>query len=536
MPGASDLISNVYLKIGGVTPSEEMMSDVLNVEVDDSLRLPDMFLIRLRDSRLQWAKSQTVDLGKSVDISVKTQQGVAKLMEGEVTAIELEASHPLPTLLIRGYDLSHRLHRDRKTRTYLGETDSGIAQKIARDAGFGAQVDLTSTNYDHIVQRNQTDWEFLWERASRIGYRVYVEGKTLYFRRAPTPGQVPRLEWGVELKDFRASLATAEQVGEVNVRGWDPVKKQAILGRATRPRVDVSIGEQRLGGQATQQAFGQQPKMVVVDRPVSSQSEADAVAQGVLDDIGSAFIQAEGVCAGSPAVAAGATVELSGLGQRFSGRYMITHSLHRYTTNGYATDFTISGLRASTMVELLSPPRSGPDHCVYVAIVTNNKDPLNLGRVKVKYPWLSDTDESHWARLCLPGAGKDRGVVWVPDVGDEVLVDFEHGDINKPYVLGGLWSQPAAFPVKNINKIVDGQGKVMYHSVSVGKFHLMISEEPGNEWIGIMDDQSQQQVYIDRTKNKIELVSPGDVKISGANVQIEASSTVTVKGSQVRIN
>ncbi|MDO8673632.1 MAG: VgrG-related protein, partial [Dehalococcoidia bacterium] len=520
MPGAVDLISHVYLKIGAARLTEEMMSDVLNIEVDDSLRLPDMFSIRLRDSNLKWVKSSFFELGKKVEISVKTQQGVTKLMDGEITAVDLEARHPMPTLLIRGYDQSHRLNRDRKTRTYISETDSGIAEKIARDNGLGVQAEATGgPPYQHIVQRNQTDWEFLWERARRIGYRVYIEDRTLYFRQKPNESRVPKLEWGIDLQDFRASLSTAEQVTEIQVRGWDPVRKQSILGRATRARVDLDIGERRQGGQATQQAFSQQPKLIVVDQPVSSQAEADALAQGMLDDVGNAFLQADGVCAGNPAVAAGAKVELAGLGQRFSGRYLITHSLHRYSLQGYSTHFTVSGHRAATLTELLRPPDNGGSHSVVVAIVTNNKDPQNLGRVKLKYPWLSDKDESDWARLALPGAGKDRGVSWVPDIGDEVLVAFGHGDINIPYVLGGLWSRPAGFPVQNIDSIVDGQGKVMHHSISVGDFHIEISEEPGNEWIGIRDDNSRQQIRIDRSQNKIELTTQGDVKIAGNNIQ-----------------
>ena len=62
---------------------------------------------------------------------------------------------------------------------------------------------------------------------------------------------------------------------------------------------------------------------------------------------------------------------------------------------------------------------------VHVALVTNNKDPENQGRVKVRFPWLDDTAESHWCRLSARYAGKDRGMYFVPEVGDEVLVVFE---------------------------------------------------------------------------------------------------------------
>ena len=77
---------------------------------------------------------------------------------------------------------------------------------------------------------------------------------------------------------------------------------------------------------------------------------------------------------------------------------------------------------------------------VVVGVVTNNQDPDGLGRVKVKFPWLSDADESSWARIAAPMAGKERGLYFLPEVDDEVLVIFEHGDLRFPFVPGALWN------------------------------------------------------------------------------------------------
>ncbi len=73
-----------------------------------------------------------------------------------------------------------------------------------------------------------------------------------------------------------------------------------------------------------------------------------------------------------------------------------------------------------------------------IGVVTAVDDPESLGRVKVKFPWLADDYESWWARVAQLGAGPDRGAVWLPEVNDEVLVAFEHGDTRRPYVVGGL--------------------------------------------------------------------------------------------------
>jgi len=86
---------------------------------------------------------------------------------------------------------------------------------------------------------------------------------------------------------------------------------------------------------------------------------------------------------------------------------------------------------------------------VAMAIVTNNKDPDGLGRVKVKLPWLDDGFESDWARVVTAMAGAGRGLYWLPEVNDEVLVAFEHGRLDSLYVLGGLWNGKDKPPENN---------------------------------------------------------------------------------------
>ena len=142
MPQTQELISQMYLKIGGTNASKEIMDSLISIEVDDSLLLPDMFSIRLRDPSFRWSGSQDFGLGKAIEISARGNGGTTKLLSGEITAIEPEFSQAAgPTVLVRGYDQSHRLHRAKETKTYVQETDSDIAKKIARECGLKAQVD-----------------------------------------------------------------------------------------------------------------------------------------------------------------------------------------------------------------------------------------------------------------------------------------------------------------------------------------------------------------------------------------------------------
>ncbi|RMD99109.1 MAG: hypothetical protein D6814_06180 [Calditrichaeota bacterium] len=102
---------------------------------------------------------------------------------------------------------------------------------------------------------------------------------------------------------------------------------------------------------------------------------------------------------------------------------------------------------------------------VAVAIVTGIGEEEKLGQVQVQFPWLSDEDESLWARILTPLAGYGRGFYHLPDIGDEVLVAFEFGDINRPIVLGALWNRSQVPPETEDGKLtIQNTGKIVIES------------------------------------------------------------------------
>lgn len=505
MPQANELMRHMYLKIGGKNASEEVYRSIISIEVDDSLHLPDMFSIHLRDPNFKLTDSDTFELGKLVEIAARGDTGTTKLLSGEVTAVEPQFS-PIaaPTVVVRGYDQSHRLHRAKQTKTFVQETDGDIAKKVARGCGLKADVDSTREVHEYVCQDNQTDMEFLQDRAKRIGYRLYVEGDTLYFKQAPgADPQVPVLEWGKNLHEFQARETTAQQVTEVIVRSWDPKTKKEIIGRATTPKGTPETGEQRSGGQAVKKAFNIDSKEIVINRPMPTQAAADAQAQSLCDEMGNAFIQVEGSCAGNPAVQAGARVEIKGVAKRFCGKYRVTHAVHRYDKGGYSTHFEISS-RANTLGQLLTT-KSGSWHSVAIGIVTNNNDPDKMGRVKVRFPALPGNEESNWARVVAPAAGDHRGIMFMPEVNDEVVVAFEHDDTNRPFVLGALWNGKDK-PPEDISKVVNSTGKVDKRIIRSRSGHVItLDDTDGGGKISIVDNTGKNSIEIDSQKNSLTI-------------------------------
>jgi len=545
-------ISIPSIKIGGADVSQEFMGNLRELVVENSLSLPSMFTLEISDPVFKWTDDSLVDFGKEVEIGIKPGGGTQSviLIKGEITAIEPHFSAEGNSyLVVRGYDKSHRLHRGKKTRSFLKVADSDIVSKIAGEAGVSPSVDSTGVIHDFVLQNNQTNMEFLMSRAERIGYQVYSAEGTLYFKKGNANlGSGPELTFAEDLLSFEPRYTTSGQTNKMKVTGWDPKQKKAITSEKTPDASLNQGGLGKTGGAAAQAAFSA-AEAIVADRPVFTVDEAAAIATGLSQDISREFVEAEGICSGNPKVKAGYTVTLKKLGTRFSGKYLVTSVTHIYNPQGYETHFTISGRQPNTLSHLLG---SGNGHGrgliqgVVPAIVTNLKDPDDLGRVKVKYPWLSDQIESDWVRLASPMAGADRGLFYLPEVNDEVLVAFEHGDPHHPYIVGALWSSTEKSPKKN-SEAVGSDGKVNQRVLKTRAGHLILfddkqgeeqvaitsksghtfilNDKSGSESITIKDKTGNNSMAIDSTKNSMAIAVNGDFTV-------EAKGKVTIKSTQ----
>jgi uncharacterized protein involved in type VI secretion and phage assembly len=194
---------------------------------------------------------------------------------------------------------------------------------------------------------------------------------------------------------------------------------------------------------------------------------------------------------------------------------------------------------------------------IVIGLVTNNKDPENLGRVRVKFPWFSEADESQWARVATLMAGKDRGSLFLPEVDDEVLVAFEHGDLRRPYVIGALWNGVDTPPKEFVN---DGKNNLRLIKSRSG--HLIkLDDTEGSEKIQVIDKTGKNSILIDAKDNTITITSDKDIVLkasqgkiilqskeielkssaatkieAGGEMTVKASAAMTVKGATVNIN
>lgn len=198
---------------------------------------------------------------------------------------------------------------------------------------------------------------------------------------------------------------------------------------------------------------------------------------------------------------------------------------------------------------------AGKIYGVVAAIVTNNKDPDKLGKLKVKIPLLADDDknnETDWVRMTTFMAGGERGVFFLPEKDDEVLVAFENGDINKPYVIGALWNFITKPPENNsdgqnnIRKIKSRSGhefifddtnkkeKIEIHTKAGHK--IVLDDSVGREKIEITDKSGNNQIFINSAQNSITIIADNVEIAATQHLALRAGKTVTIQGSQVNIN
>jgi phage protein D len=536
------------VEVGGSALSPELERVLDHVVVDHHLHLPDMFEIRFLATDPKVLSSAGLEIGKPVKIGVVAPGGQTEsLISGEVTSLEAEYGPAGAFAVARGYDPSHRLHGGRRTDTYKNVKDSDIASTIAQKAGLQVgTIDDSGTLHDHVSQFNLSDWDFLKGRAREIGFELSVIDGKFTFRKpidssgGPASGDYNssnplQLVFGQDLLEFRPRLSAAQQVKDVKARGWDPKQKQKVVGSASASTTSASLS-------ATPSALAGKvgdPSYVVVDRPLFTQAQVDAAAKAGSEAIASTFAEADGVARGDPKLKAGTPVNIAEVIQDFAGQYTLTSTRHVFDHEGYRTHFVVSGRQERSILGLASAglsngSASAGGHPVYgmvIGQVSDNNDPDQLGRVKLKLPWLSDDYESDWARVAQLGAGPDSGAVFLPENNDEVLVAFEFGDVRRPYVIGSLWN---GVDKPKLGSGLFDNGKVKRRGFVSRKGHRFVFlDDANNAGIALLTSDGNLKIALNESKSEIHISCQGKIMLKAqGDLTIDSQGNIKLTAQQ----
>ena len=538
-------VAGIDVLVAGQALAPQWRDCLTEVKVVDSLTLPDMAMVRITDPKAENIDSHPLQLGKDLEIKASTKESKAttSIFKGQIAAVEPEFGQNGCIISIRAYDKAHKLSRQKKTRTFQQVKASDMASKVANENGLSPQITSTDTVHEFFQQSNESEWDFLWRLALMNDYEVYVADTKLVFQPAnKTAGAPVELTWQEELISFRPRMSGVQQPQTVNVRGWDPKAKAVVNGSSSSATTSSQPGVQRskvsndLGGGT----------IAVADRVTTSTGEANDIAKATLNRMADAFYEADGVAFGNPKIAAGTQVKIKGVGTQFGGTFTVTSSTHVYRgATGYQTNFQISGRSSRTILELIRPPQERDwSASLVVGVVTNNKDPDEMGRVRVKYPSLSDKEESEWARIATPSSGNQRGLLMLPQPDEEVIVGFEHGDPRRPIVVGSVFNgkdKPGTELLQEkkgdfglvSNEKIHMHSKKDFEIKSDQKMIVEITQDENHKVSGNYKHETTGNGNLKAQQYTIEAGTTMNVK--GVNVTVEASGSLTLKGATVDI-
>ena len=532
------------VKIGGSPLDSNQYTGLEEVRVEQEFRLPARCSITFTDIGFEMSTSAESLLGK--EVTVVGESG--PMFVGDITGLAVEADgHRQPRLVVVAHDRAYRLTRATTVATYLNLTYAQIAAAIAQRHGLTPATQATSATMDYVLQAD-TDMGLLDAMADRIGYDWWVDGRTLHFKKPATTAQV-EAKLGDNLESF-ALRASGLHADKVRVQGWDRGAQSPAVATTQATGGTLSTTSALVQKFKNPSAFLQtQAELVTSTLAARNDAEATAIATSLRDAAAAAAVTGSGLMTGDGDVRPGSLVLVREAGP-LNGDYRVTKTDHIYRTgSGFTTRFTAGERRPNSLVDTLAggrKPEPFRQPGLVVGTVTNITDPDKVGRVKVKFPGLDQTLESAWARVVTLGGGSGRGLVVLPEVGDEVLVGFEGGDPRQPVVFGGLFGTRTPIPDHLITngalqarRLTSRTGHVV--EVSDGetpdKAHVLLSLKEGLPKLRLGKDRvdveaaAGKPLLIKAGQGSIEINAQGEITIKGTKVTIEAVGNLAMKGA-----
>lgn len=530
-------ISNLpQVTIGGAPLPKPLAAALGECWVESGVNLPAAFHITFRESAytLMQDYASQLKIGAKVAVQAladKEGEGTP-LITGLVTAIETDYELGTATTVLRGLDYSFKMLRQRRATGYLNMTASEIVRKLAGQDGVDiGTIESTTPSYTLMTQPNVSDWQFVKYLADRTGMEADFDyqGKLRFRKPVTASGGSVQIDFGQDVLSCRAGVSASDQVSQVTSRGWNVDEKSTVIGKApatTSPDYSIGTAPGKVAG-----AFGS-ASLTETGTPYDTQADADRAAKSLAADVTSSFAEMELEVRGWPDLMPGVVIELKGSGQPFDGSYTVSATRHVFSADGrYSTMVRVSGRQVRTLYGLASgggfdTPRIPG---VVNAIVTDINDPKQQGRVKLRFPWFDDTYVTDWVRSVQFGGVKGGGVI-SPEVQDEVLVAFDRGSMDHPYVIGGLYSNAQNNPSQHDTSLTSGGSLNRRSVVSRSGNRMELLDAPAKKGVRLQSADKQQTVFLNQTGTTITISSSGTISISGGTVVNVKAPKVNVEG------
>lgn len=337
--------------VGGADLTQQLAIGVSQVEVDLALGGMGRFsftVVNTFDAEqrefLAGDGRKVLDIltfGAQVEVKVGygDRAGLTTMLAGVITEITTSfAESGSPELSVSGYDHLFPMTLGKQSRSWSQLADSDVVDRFAREYNLDADVVPTRQKHAQIEQNQESDFELMQKLATRNHFEFYVRApKTLRFGPPRDRDEgVVSLIWGEGLLSFKPEANLATQVTTVEVYGWDPQQKKAIVGKATAPETSGLDPRRTSAGERLRVAVGK-PPVLQVRQPVFTEAEAKRRATAILNDHAKNFVTGDAECLGLPDILPDRNVTLGGLGELFSKTYYVHQATHKVDTSGYRT-------------------------------------------------------------------------------------------------------------------------------------------------------------------------------------------------------
>lgn len=441
-------------------------------------------------------------------VGIVTQYALVNAVDG-LNTVRLTAASP--TVLLDGA---------RRFKSFENTKASGAVSAVLGSYQITkSSVPATSYQYDWLLQHDETDWEFVRRHLTRSGFFCFYDGEKLQMG-PPNGTAALTLTFRENLASF--SVGVGIEQPEFSSVIYTPTEEKELRPDSKQVSSSQSLsGFSKTALDASKAAFGVS-SMLPLGQAGMSPSDADKLVDGERSRAVARMLECSGT-SWDPKLRVGMTVECSGLGNS-SGSYFITSVSHQLTGDeGYTNTFQCIPVGAAYPQRPSLPERTAG---LRRAVVTDNKDPMQFGRIKVQAAWFGEV-ATDWLRVLSPYAGAEYGWYVLPEIGDEVLIGFLEGDVQHPFVIGSLYNgvdKPPANAYHDDNYIKLFQTKA-------GNL-IKIDDTSGEEEITFSTVGENNSIVMSNKDRHIQVETKGDVIIKAdGNVQVEAKQDISMKAT-----
>ncbi|QZE14373.1 type VI secretion system tip protein VgrG [Halosquirtibacter laminarini] len=525
--------------------------------------------------------------GKKVKVEVGYGNTIHSVFEGVVVKCALKVRLNGSQLIVECKDEAVKLTIGRRSVNFVDSSDAETIKKMISNVGLSADVDITTTKHEQLIQYNVTDWDFILSRAEVNGLQVIVHDGHVIVKKPETNGDVVlTIEYGKDIIDLDAEVDSQYQIKSVSAMAWNSSEQKMIEQKGTAPSLN-KVGDftkESLSKIAAPSELILQSGAELDDKELKAWADAQLLKSGMSMITGSVTFH------GNTSVLPGTLIELKKVGKHFEGKVYVTGVTHEIMCGKWITVVNF-GLPPQWFVER--------EHAQFVSasgllpsigglqigkVMTLEGDPKQEFRVQVKIPNIHDESEGVWARLANFYATSGKGLFFIPEVNDEVVLGFLNDDPRHPVVLGVLYSgkhpMPEVLKSENSIKMIqtredlklefdDENKKITLTTVGQNKVVLndkeksiLLHDQNGNKITlsdkGIVFDSpkdvkviSKGSIILDAMK-EVCMTSKKDIHIDGlnvnasakikfvaaakANAELSANGQTMIKGAVVMIN